>query len=363
MSCLVFKSPCSMAKLGVVVVSSGLLATNAMAKGLLLASVLVPKAATVDGISEQQWQLAQPLTLALKELPYKPNNGYDGIKETEVEIRSLYDGESIYFLYRWDDPTHSLARFPWQKNKDGSWQQLSNKDSTHHENTYYEDKFAVQWNISQRGFVKKGCDKSCHMVEDGLIDGVKDSSSGRHYTKSANETLDEWQWKAARTNPVGQLTDGFVDNEHQTNKKWGRHGDEYSAGGYHNNTNKTNNTSKTAVPAWINGLTKAAAPYWVMDNAKLPFEDNFKAGDRIGGIVTSKVDGSRGDVSAVGVWKDGYWQLEVKRKLVTSHQQSATQDIQFDDLSKPYYFGVTVFDNSQINHLYHKKSIKLTFNQ
>ncbi len=345
----------SVLEMVVILLSSGLLITDVMAKGLAMESVVTPSGVMIDGVRDPSWALAKPLTVTLNELPYKPNNGYEGLKETELEIRSMYDDENIYFLYRWYDPTISLARFPWEKSSDGTWKQLSNKDSTIHENTYYEDKLAVYWNINERGFIKKGCDKSCHMVEDGLLEGIKDSSSGRHYTKNEGETTDEWHWKGMRTNPNGQMEDGFVNNEHETNKKWGRQTDEHSGGGYYNNTNETD------FPAWMNGDIDVEAPLWVMDATKIPFKDTFKIGDRIGGIVTGPLKGSRGDVSAKAVWKDDHWQLEIKRKLVTHYEKSDSQDVQFNDLSKAYYFGVTAFDNSQINHIYHKKSVKLTF--
>ncbi|OUS26533.1 hypothetical protein A9Q99_18470 [Gammaproteobacteria bacterium 45_16_T64] len=334
-----------------------LLATDAMAKGLAVESVMTPNPISIDGTQDKHWELATPLKLVLNELPYEPNNGYEGLMETDIEIRSLYDDEYVYFLYRWYDPTISLARFPWEKDSDGKWKQLSNKDSTLHENTYYEDKLAVYWDINERGFIKKGCDKSCHMVEEGLLEGIKDSSSGRHYTKKDGETIDEWHWKGMRTNPNSQMEDGYVNNEHETNKKWGRQSDEHSGGGYYNNTNETK------FPAWMNGDIEEAAPLWVMDATKEPFKDTFKEGERIGGIVTGPLKGSRGDVTAKGVWKDDHWHLEIRRKLVTNYEKSASQDVQFDDLGKPYYFGVTAFDNSQINHIYHKKSVKLTFKQ
>jgi len=309
----------------------------------------------VDGERDEHWAQAKAISIELNELPYEPNNGYDGIKKTDVEIRTLYDDEHIYFLFSWYDPSKDLARFTWEKGKGGEWKQLSNKDSTLHENTYYEDKFAIYWNVNEKGFIKKGCDKSCHMVEDGAIEGVLDDSAGRHFTLHDDEYLDEWHWKAARTNPIGMMDDGFVDNERQTAKKWGRKMDSPTAGGYYNNTNDS------PFPAWMNKLGISEAPYWVYDDNKVAFIDTHKPGDRVGGIVISKFEKSRGDVTAKGLWKDNYWTLEIKRKRKTDHENSKTQDIQFEDLNKAYHFGVTAFDNSQINHIYHKKSIKLTF--
>ena len=61
------------------------------------------------------------------------------------------------------------------------------------------------------------------------------------------------------------------------------------------------------------------------------------------------------------VWKNGEWTLEIKRALVTTGEKADIQDVQFKDLDKAYYFGLAVFDNTQINHLYHKGPIELNF--
>ncbi len=58
--------------------------------------------------------------MKLKKLPYKPNNGYEGIKKTTVMMQSLYDDEYVYFLIIYKDPTHSLNCFPWEKQSDGN---------------------------------------------------------------------------------------------------------------------------------------------------------------------------------------------------------------------------------------------------
>ena len=52
-----------------------------------------------------------------------------------------------------------------------------------------------------------------------------------------------------------------------------------------------------------------------------------------------KPSGSRADVRAKGVWKDGYWTLEFSRKLVTGYPD----DVQFDT-SLTYTFGVSCYE-------------------
>ena len=161
-----------------------------------------------------------------------------------------------------------------------------------------------------------------------------------------------------RTNPVGMFDDQFVDHtrDPKANKNWGRKGDAKLGGGYKNNRNKT----KTA-PAYMNPSRSEANKYWVLDKTKTRFVDKFKAGDVIPGIVVSPFTGSRGDIKSSGVWANGVWTIELKRKLVTAGDKTDIQDVKFKDLGKPYYFGVSVFDNSQINHIYHEGSLELRF--
>ncbi len=317
----------------------------------------------VDGFSEAAWGAANQIEILVDEIPYEPNNGYEGIRKTKIIAKALYDDEYLYMTFQWKDPTKDLQRFPWEKQKNGSWKHLKNLDSTLHENTYYEDKAAVFWNINEKGFAKKGCDKSCHLIEeDGTLEGLKDTSSGRHYTIAG--VIDEWQWKSTRQNVHYMMDDGYVDSEHNTNKKWGRHPDHKESGGYYNNFE-----GKVAVmPKWMSPAVVATAGtgkplYHIVDSEKVPFEDVFEPGDRIPGIVTGPIIGSRADVNARGEWVDGVWTLEIKRKLITEDKADPVQDLQFDDLAKTYYWGVAVFDNAQIAHLHHTGSLKLQFEQ
>ena len=311
---------------------------------------------SVDGTVDAKWNDATSFAIKVDKNPYKPSNGYPGLKETTVNIKSLYDNEFVYFLIQYKDATKSHDRFPWEKQADGTWKQLMNKDDTGHDNTYYEDKFAIFWNINTRGFEKKGCAIACHMKEDGKVNGVLDKSAGRKYT-NAGETIDMWHWKSCRSNPVGSFDDQYVNSDkkpEQDKKNWGRHGDTGS-GPY-----KTNISADKKTPKFMN-KDKSADKFWLTPEEQTPFVDTFKAGDRIAGILVDKFPPARADISAKGVWKDGVWTIEFKRKLITTEPKAEVQDVQFKDLTKDYYFGIAVFDNSQINHVYHDKAYSMVF--
>jgi hypothetical protein len=293
---------------------------------------------------------AKPLQVNLGNTPYKPNNGYDGMAQTDIVIKAVYDRSKVYFLFQWNDPTKSLERFPWEKQTDGMWKQLKNLDSTGHDNTYYEDKLALFWDINTPSFAAAGCAMSCHMNVD--------KSAGRKYTAAAGQTVDIWHWKGARTGPVNQVDDQYLDHntDPSVNAGWGRHGDTKTGGGYSNNI-------ADGMPKWQDARVGKVQndQYWILDNSKKPFIDNYKAGDQIAGIVVSPFMGPRGDIGAVAEWKNGQWTVEVARDLVTTGQDAEAQDVQFRNLSKQYPFGIAVFDNSQINHIFHWGVLNLSF--
>ena len=83
---------------------------------------------------------------------------------------------------------------------------------------------------------------ACHLDEPG------DSSPGRKYTASSEETIDMWHAKYVRSLPMGMFDDQYVDNntDPKQNSGWGRKGDT-GKGGYTNN----DNNDKSA-PAFMN---------------------------------------------------------------------------------------------------------------
>ncbi|MFT6987939.1 MAG: hypothetical protein ACJAT7_003805 [Psychromonas sp.] len=333
---------------------------NLLAAENSLSSIKIDSTVILDGIAEPLWDSAQPLQIKVNKQPYQSDN-YKGIQATDITIKSLYDNQHVYFLVQYADPTKSIERFPWQKQKNGQWKQLKDKDQVGHSNIYYEDKFAFLWEINAPGFEKKGCDVACHLVnDDGKIADIdqKGITAGRKYTRRAGETIDMWHWKSVRMNPVGVIDDQFIDDvkDPQVNANWGRHGDAKKSGGYVDNINEDKSG-----PAFMNRSQDGLNDFTITPSQKTVFVDNFKTGDLIPGIVSEAFTGSRGDIWSRGVWNDGVWTIELKRQLITTGELVELQDVQFTDLKKTYHFGVAVFDNSQIDHLYHDGSLSFTF--
>jgi ethylbenzene dehydrogenase len=309
----------------------------------ILVSKKVAAPPAIDGSLDAAWNGATPLTTKVvggKNLPGGT---------TDVAIRSVYAGDTIYFMYQYRDPTQSVQRSPWQKQGDGSWKQLKDpNDKGGDNNQYYEDKFAVMWNISSPAFEQRGCMSACHTGEG--------KPYGNKYTPSADERLDLWHMKYVRTGSIGQTDDQYVDGTRYDAAKSpeaGRKSDPKTGGGYGDNVSDDKKGPKFALKG-----NKPAPPYWIVDAEKEPFDDSkYKAGDEVPGIIVAPFTGDRGDIPTTAVWKDGTWTIVMSRKLVTKSEY----DVQFDDLKKQYAFGVAVFDNAQVRHAYGTSVLKLTF--
>jgi hypothetical protein len=325
--------------------------------GLLLAALgpgtaadrntLVAKRATaapeLDGVMDSVWQSAPEMEVLVRGGRNLPEG------RTEVKLRALYTDDMVYFLVQYRDPTESVRRSPWVKQADGSWAKLRDpSDKGGDNNLYYEDKFAMIWNISSPAFEQKGCMSACHVGEGKPF--------GNKYTASAGERLDMWHWKGVRTGYTGQMDDQYVDSTRYDPvkaKEAGRHSDPKTAGGYVDNVREDGKGPKYALKG-----NRPAPPYWILDAEKEAVDDaKYRAGDEVPGIVVAPFTGDRGDIAARFTYKDGVRTIEIARRRVTGSEY----DVQFDDPKKTYAFGVAVFDNAQVRHAYSPGVLKMVF--
>ena len=75
------------------------------AAGQTLTSARTAAAPVLDGAGGAEWAAAEPISVAVNLLPYKPNNGYEGITASTVTLRAMHDDANLYMLIEWDDPT------------------------------------------------------------------------------------------------------------------------------------------------------------------------------------------------------------------------------------------------------------------
>lgn len=297
----------------------------------------------MDGKAEAVWQ-------ALPALSFKAVGGRNFPSgATEATMKAMHTGDTLYLLLQYKDATESERRAPWQKQADGSWKKLSDpEDKGGDNNLYYEDKFAVIWDIDSPSFAKQGCMAACHVGEG--------KPYGNKYVKEEGARLDLWHWKGVRTGTVGQVDDQYVDATRYDKEKApeaGRKSDPKTGGGYADNLTDDKKGPKFALPG-----DQAASPYWILESEKQPLDEaKYKPGDEVPGILVSAFTGDRGEISARYSYQNGIRTVEIARKLVTGSEF----DVQFNDLKKEYFFGVALFDNAQVRHAFSTGVFRLKF--
>lgn len=342
-----------------------------------LLSLKTTTAPTVDGVVEPAWENARKLitSATVPDPGDKVFNGYVG-NTYAVVMRSMYDTENIYFLIEWNDPTLDLNRNPWYFDPaTKKWAQekssmILSDDGRKLRDGFYEDKLGVLWNVgnSVPDWNSATCYKSCHT---GL---GKDSGYARHYTNSATEKIDMWHWKSVRDNE-GTMDDQYQDNTQPNGRK-----NDPSVAGTGALDNKQNldqpGIGTVSVPKYV--IPTKTNYYWIskseIDNntAKLitsidangvlyyeggsidpntdkAFQrDGATTGNKaIPSVTTSRLEGSRGDIKAIGVHTSGKgWVLEMQRKLTTA---DAVNDVNFAGFTDQS-FGIGVFNNASIAH-------------
>jgi len=305
-------------------------------------------APALDGnANDAVWVSARPLTVKLG-----GGANFGGTGETTATLKSVTNGDMIYFLLQYADPTNSVRRGPYQKQADGTWKKVSDpNDKGGDDNVYYEDKWSMIWNINDsiEGFNQNGCAVFCHVGEGKPF--------GNKYTNKAGELGDMWHMKGSRNGVFGQVDDQYVDSTRYDKEKSpnaGRKGDpggpDYKSFGLVNG--KPEFMNKDGKPA------NAGGTYFIKDGDQVAFDDTkFKAGDEIPSYFVYRLQGDRGNVGVAYRWQNGTWTYEVSRKLTTGSQY----DIQFSDMGKTYTFGLAAFDNAQVRHAMGYEPLKLVF--
>ncbi|OEH87020.1 hypothetical protein BHU72_01840 [Desulfuribacillus stibiiarsenatis] len=329
-----------------------------------LVAIKANKAPTIDGVSENVWDQAPEFQVSLSggAMLQGGTGGKFDDGNTEVGIKALYDNQNIYMQFVWEDSTESLARGPWIKE--------NGKLVLKPYNEYYEDKFAVLWNIndSVAGFNEQGCGVTCHTTEFKAENG---SPIIKHYTNAENEILDMWHWKSVRQNTVfGPDKPGLMHDQQMVNTRFNPEDPATKGAGRKADPGekeyKVNATEDKSQPLYVfDGEVKNGNPYVIVegiDNRKeytSAYLAQMKEGDFIPGAISFQITGDPADIAAKAKWENGVWTMEIQRKLVTN----SDKDIAFNDLNKEYFFSVAAFDNSQIGHAFQAGVQKLIFRQ
>ncbi|SDZ73998.1 Ethylbenzene dehydrogenase [Thiothrix caldifontis] len=213
-----------------------------------------------------------------------------------VAMKAGVYGDEVFFYTTWEDSTEDILHKP------SIWDDTKQK---YVEGSQREDRFALE-------FAMKG-------------DYDANWFSGKEFT------ADMWNWKAARTNPIGITHDKITIISKQPMME------SYKA------------TLPDGSNLYINRPTDLGGePY----ETKRYFKKQQDLMPKYAPL--EKLPEGVDDIKAKGVWKNGRWHLEQRRKLNTSHED----DVRFN-LGTPVKGAIAVFDHDGSER--HFTSDTLTF--
>lgn len=326
----------------------------------------VTEAPVIDGDpGDTVWQKAVPVEIHTTDGMNLPGG------EVTVRIRAMHDDAYAYLLFEWRDSTRSQKHLPLLKTADG-WKVLENQYSSQDEVDFYEDKFAVM--LSTSAEIGGGATQ----LGPNPLPGKPGSphQRGLHYTTDGR-IVDVWHWKSVRTGPLKQMDDNYFGPPLPPSGKAGERytggytQDPKEGGGFDQNWIKRDRSPFVTPKRLPKELDKVQARFagdkldpkrsdlgqwWMALEETVPYTpelDRYPVGTIIPSVIIDKpFAGDRGDVTAVGVWKDGWWRLEVTRKLNTQSE--------FDlPITSGIYLWVAVFDHNQTRHSRHLHPVRI----
>jgi hypothetical protein len=313
--------------------------TGAEEQSTLLSAERINESITIDGYSnESSWKNAKVLRVPI----------FDGkIGNVDVLIKALYDEENIYLYFNWPDSSQS-DKLLWRYSGT-SWIPPISSD---------QDILTLFFNIdgSTDGFDIAGCAITCH--------------ADRMHTNGPTEAVDMWKWYAAYANAVGYMTDEFLDDtlvigekikpgysNVEIDKTWQSHKLDAVVLGYveERKNTKTDKDGNYIGPRFYEPDATGDDTYYltageIEEGEAVEFStldqlndgSNIPVNFTVSGYIQEQPEASAGDIGAKGVYIDGWWYLEIKRKLVTRN----LDDVQFNT-AKTYRFSIAVNDNSR----------------
>ncbi|NKB77719.1 MAG: hypothetical protein GKR96_11950 [Gammaproteobacteria bacterium] len=322
----------------------------------------------IDGNPDDAvWQQAQRVKIHTSRGINQPSG------EVAVSLRMVHDNINLYALFEWPDATRSQKHLPLQKTENG-WRVIQTEYGIQDEDNYYEDKFGVMLAHSPA----IGGAGTSHLGPKPL-DNKPAPSGGRglHYTTDGS-VVDVWHWKSVRSGStdMNQIDDNYFGPPLKPKAKGGRYTGGYTkdpktAGGFKMNWEKYSDDIITPLrlpkdPNVLNRLGDVnlnpnvgdAGEIWLPMDDTVPYSkelDTYPVGTIMPSVLVSgPFEGDRGDVRTVARWKDGWWRLEVTRKLDTGSK--------FDTPvteKHPTYLWVVVFDHAQTRHSMHLHPVRL----
>lgn len=311
-----------LAAAGVAILIGALFEGNPPAHAAQLAMVARYVAQAPGGPEDPLWNQASAVLIPVQ------GRGPEDKPET-VHAKALYTKDSLYMVFRWQDPTRSVVKQSWMF--DGrKWNHLPGD----------EDRIAVLFEITRiRHFASRGCAVTCHSPPE----------VPREHWKLATETPAErgdlWHWKAARSDPYHHADDSWLTVAGRPTGSYRDTGRVTDAG---EGGDVRNETADGSMPRYMRNPARVTVePGFLLFEDAVEIKDYsaFKAGDVIPYRLPQRPSGSRFDVKAVSRHDNGTWSVMLHRKLNTGHED----DVVFDP-RKSYSFAMAVFDDSGADH-------------
>ena len=259
--------------------------------------VMVKRLARPPVIDGDAADWAEVPDTVIKVSPAQDDDPLNHLGSVSVLLKAGHYRGAIYLMVRWPDPDENRTHNTWIWDKAGK-RYVAGQDK--------EDGVAFKFDM--------GGDFDYCMLTD------------KEYR------TDVWTWRAARTDPARLAEDGMHMFSRRPIPRAG-----------------AKRVLNGPGEIWIRRTTDTGSRIYT-----ITFPLDY-AGDQLP-RYTIQPDpfGSSADVKAKGKWADGFWTLELMRKLDTRHGD----DVKFD-LTKPVKGAIAVFDNAEAYH--HSTSGTITF--
>ena len=264
---------------------------------------------------------------------------------TELQVKAAYDGENIYFRYRWP------AERPMLFNdvlvyEDGAWEERGGEVIGPDPDNLVEDRVAMM--VDDGSVPLFGRYGGYITIGDGLttFSGVPETEEERskylpatrtdpndfdsirpqsdlETLRAAGQFIDLWDWKSSRTNPLGFAEDTSIGAA--------REGDEGIAPYFTNFDEDTGQPLFMFDPAAGDPALKINAvmagdigfndTYYLSAATAVPFDPNraWQNGDTLPRRVLREGSGSRADIAmpSAARWRNGFWDVTLVRAMDT----------------------------------------------
>lgn len=298
---------------------------------------------------------------ALEPMPVKGKNGY-----VELKFQAAYDAKNAYFRMQWRTAASGPGtEYPYYRFDGKEWKiygfpRLDKVVQEGKQPGIYEDRMSLMIDDGKvPGFAQQGCWLTCHTGErdmpgvaskDDAQKAIKKNDI-RKYLPAARNDPSDWrtakspeeiakikaaggfldliQWRAARSNPVGGVDDGYVLEFRN-----------FDGGKNHFASNLD---SEKKIPKFMFDAAKFGSKAVTADQLRkkdnylikgvngVPFDANagWKEGDMLPRYFLQPADatGSAADNKGIAAWKDGMWTVVIIRPLgLANNDDKALKD-------------------------------------